>query len=206
MRVNAQTRDAHRGALLASAARAFAGEGYDGAAIDRISEAAGLAKGTIYNYFPSKRAIFEEVLRQGCRYASEAAEAVPHGASSGERLEAFVKGNLTWAFAEPAVATVLARELTGGSPETRELILDASAPCIEKVCAILREGARSGELGLPGEEREMAVTFIALTNALMLQAALGGWPRIDELPRAVTTLFLHGVTNQERRGGEHERR
>jgi AcrR family transcriptional regulator len=206
MRVNAQTRDAHRRALLASAAGAFAGEGYEGAAIDRISEAAGLAKGTIYNYFPSKRAIFEEVLRQGCRYASEAAEALPDGASSGERLEAFVNGNLTWAFAEPAVATVLARELTGGSSETRELILDASAPCIDKVCSILREGTDSGELAPPGEEREMAVTFIALANVLMLQAALGGWPRIDELPRAVTTLFLHGVTNQENRGGEHERR
>jgi len=205
MRVNAQTKDEHRRALLGSAAGAFAGEGYEGAAIDRISQAAGLAKGTIYNYFPSKRAIFEEVLRQGCRYASEAAEAVPDGASSGERLEAFVNGNLTWAFAEPAVATVLARELTGGSPETRELILDASAPCIDKVCSILRAGAGSGEFALPGEEREMAVTFIALANALMLQAAMGGWPPIAELPGAVTTLFLHGVTSHGGVGGEQGR-
>lgn len=205
MRVNAQTRAAHRGALLASGAAAFAGEGFEGAAIDRISEAAGLAKGTIYNYFPSKRAIFEEVLREGCRYASEAAEAVPDGACSAERLEAFVRGNLTWAFAEPAVATVLARELTGGSPETRELILDASAPCIEKVRSILRDATATGELALTGDEREMAVTFIALANALMLQAALGGWPRIDELPGAVTTLFLHGVSNHDSRGGNERR-
>ena len=49
MRVNAQTKDEHRRALLGSAAGAFAGEGYEGAAIDRISQAAGLAKGTIYN-------------------------------------------------------------------------------------------------------------------------------------------------------------
>jgi AcrR family transcriptional regulator len=43
--------------LLEAAAVEFAREGYVGANINRISKAAGFAKGTIYNYFPSKRAL-----------------------------------------------------------------------------------------------------------------------------------------------------
>ncbi len=43
--------------LLDAAAVEFAHEGYVGANINRISQAAGFAKGTIYNYFPSKRAL-----------------------------------------------------------------------------------------------------------------------------------------------------
>jgi AcrR family transcriptional regulator len=43
--------------LLQAATAEFAREGYAGANINRISRAAGFAKGTIYNYFPSKRAL-----------------------------------------------------------------------------------------------------------------------------------------------------
>lgn len=195
MRVNSKVRDEHRRALLASAATAFAGEGYDGAAIDRISESAGLAKGTIYNYFPSKRAIFEAVLLEACRYASDSADAVPDTAGCQERLEAFVAGNLSWAMANPALAVVLARELTAGTVQTRQLILGASEPCVEKVRSILEFGAVRGELALPSDMREMAIAFIALANALMLQASMGGWPSIGELPTSVASLFLRGVSN-----------
>jgi AcrR family transcriptional regulator len=43
--------------LLDAAIAEFSREGYNGANINRISRAAGFAKGTIYNYFPSKRAL-----------------------------------------------------------------------------------------------------------------------------------------------------
>jgi AcrR family transcriptional regulator len=46
-----------RRALLDAATAEFAQEGYSGANINRISRAGGFAKGTIYNYFPSKRAL-----------------------------------------------------------------------------------------------------------------------------------------------------
>jgi AcrR family transcriptional regulator len=41
--------------LLEAAVVEFSREGFDSANINRISEAAGLGKGTVYNYFPSKR-------------------------------------------------------------------------------------------------------------------------------------------------------
>ena len=44
-----------RQGLLAAAAVEFAREGYVGANVNRISQAAGFAKGTIYNYFKNKR-------------------------------------------------------------------------------------------------------------------------------------------------------
>ena len=43
--------------LLSAATDEFAQEGYNGANINRISLGAGFAKGTIYNYFPSKRSL-----------------------------------------------------------------------------------------------------------------------------------------------------
>lgn len=194
-RVNAAEKERHRQALLGSAAAAFAAHGFEGAAIDQISQDAGLAKGTIYNYFPSKRAAFEAVLREACALASAAVGTVPPQATTAQRLEAFVSGNLEWAMRHPALALVMARELLAGAPAERALILEASAACTEKVEEILQRGAEVGELRLPAPAGEMAIAFIALANTLLLQASYGAWPGIGSLPAAVTSLFLSGIDN-----------
>src|SRR5512142_2773113 len=52
-KVMSQTRQA----LLNAAAEEFSSQGYDQANINAISIKAGFAKGTAYNYFPSKQAL-----------------------------------------------------------------------------------------------------------------------------------------------------
>lgn len=195
MRVNEKVKAETRKALLDAAARAFATDGYHRANIDRVSQAAGLAKGTVYNYFSSKRAIFDAVLRQACTLAAESADAVPDSSSTAARLEAFVAGNLAWATDNDALALLLARELVGGEAGTRELVLEASAPCIEKVAAILQSGSERGELTLNGPAGALALTFITLANVLLLQASHGptAWPSIEQLPAVSAELFLDGL-------------
>jgi AcrR family transcriptional regulator len=67
-----------RGRLLEAAALHFAERGLQGASVDRISLAAGLAKGTVYNYFESKEQLFAAVLAEGCRRAVARYASVPH--------------------------------------------------------------------------------------------------------------------------------
>jgi AcrR family transcriptional regulator len=57
-RAMSQTRDA----LLEAAAEEFAREGFNGANINRISQSAGYAKGTVYNYFESKHALMQALI------------------------------------------------------------------------------------------------------------------------------------------------
>jgi TetR/AcrR family transcriptional repressor of mexJK operon len=45
----------------------FLHDGFRGASVDRIAAAAGVAKQTLYNHFPSKEALFEETIRVGVR-------------------------------------------------------------------------------------------------------------------------------------------
>lgn len=56
--------DARRAQLLAAARRVFAERGYHQAGVSDIIDAAGVARGTFYNYFESKRAIFQAVLEE----------------------------------------------------------------------------------------------------------------------------------------------
>jgi AcrR family transcriptional regulator len=52
---------AYRGLILDAAERVFATKGFDGAKIKDVADAAGLALGTVYVLFPSKRDVFAAV-------------------------------------------------------------------------------------------------------------------------------------------------
>ncbi|HVN28844.1 MAG TPA: TetR/AcrR family transcriptional regulator [Candidatus Binataceae bacterium] len=51
--------------ILAAGLRLFANESYQAVTMDRVAEAAGVAKGTLYLYFPSKEALYLGILSDG---------------------------------------------------------------------------------------------------------------------------------------------
>jgi AcrR family transcriptional regulator len=187
-RLTTAAREANRAALLEAGAVAIAEHGLAGARIDDISLAAGLAKGTVYNHFESKDALFRAILAEACALADHSAAEVPDDAPPAERLAAFVAGNLEWAAARPALATIFARELLAGDPETQAFLLEAAAECVHTVASILAGNVRDD---LPPER--LAVAFMCHANLLLGQHNATGWPSVEELPRLAATLFLDGA-------------
>ena len=57
--------DARRAAILAAARHVFAAKGFGDTTIDEIARAAGIAKGTVYLYFRSKRELYRAALTSG---------------------------------------------------------------------------------------------------------------------------------------------
>lgn len=57
-------RAARRADILAAALDAFASEGYGATRLDDVARAAGVAKGTLYLYFPHKQALFEAIVKE----------------------------------------------------------------------------------------------------------------------------------------------
>ena len=55
-----------RAQILLGAAKAFAADGYEGASMARIASVAGVSKGTLYNYFDSKAALFAAYVTDTC--------------------------------------------------------------------------------------------------------------------------------------------
>lgn len=53
--------------MVEAARNEFLRDGFKGASVDRIAAAAGVAKQTLYNHFPSKEALFGETIRAGTR-------------------------------------------------------------------------------------------------------------------------------------------
>jgi TetR/AcrR family transcriptional repressor of mexJK operon len=55
-----------RAQILVGAAAVFAADGYEGASMARIATVAGVSKGTLYNYFDSKAALFTAYVGETC--------------------------------------------------------------------------------------------------------------------------------------------
>jgi AcrR family transcriptional regulator len=52
--------------IVAGAAAVFMRDGYEGASMSQIAAAANVSKGTLYNYFPGKEALFAAFVRENC--------------------------------------------------------------------------------------------------------------------------------------------
>lgn len=63
-RIVGEMEPARRRLLLATAAREFAGAGYERASLNRIIRACQMSKSSFYHYFDSKQALFDTVVRE----------------------------------------------------------------------------------------------------------------------------------------------
>jgi AcrR family transcriptional regulator len=200
MRVSSEQKQVHRTRLLEAAAAEFATAGVDGANVNRISLAAGLAKGTIYNYFASKRELFLAVVGEATAQAAAGGESVADDASTAERLQAMLASDVDWVRAHEDFARVLVREALAGDPRFQPEILAAAAPFVERVSEIIADGVERGEIRDDLAVEQLAIWFSGLCElAVSLSWGAGdGWPQLDEIPELVTSLFLRGAAGPER--------
>ena len=75
MALRSRRKDARPGEIVAAALASFAERGYAATKLEDVAAAAGISKGTIYLYFPTKEDLFRAVVRQAVLPNLEAAEA-----------------------------------------------------------------------------------------------------------------------------------
>jgi len=146
--------------LLDAATAEFAREGYNGANINRISRAAGFAKGTIYNYFPSKRALMLALIDLiAASHHQFLAEQVREEEDPVRRLQRFFQAGFEWIIHNLSQGQVMLTMLNGPDAEFKlrmwqgyqamhQLIIeDILAPGLERdVFRQLDPGATAGLL------------------------------------------------------------
>ena len=190
-RVSEETKQMTRARLLAAAAEEFGRVGLDGANIDAISIAAGFAKGTIYNYFPSKEALFLAVVEEAVGQATAAGSA-PDEAAAWERLQATLAGFCAWAGEHDLFARVLVRECLMGTPGLYPRVIGAEAPLVRELEAILRQGSARGELRDDVPAELLARAIAGLTDLALVEHWVSddSRPSLEAIPELVLTLLL----------------
>jgi AcrR family transcriptional regulator len=73
--------------ILDAASTVFLQQGFAGASLERIAEAAGAGKATLYSRYPSKEALFAEVVKRNCERCLRPVFEAPQSSSLSEQLE-----------------------------------------------------------------------------------------------------------------------
>jgi AcrR family transcriptional regulator len=120
--------------LLQAAAEEFASEGYAGANINRISRTAGFAKGTIYNYFPSKRALMLSLIDETAKaHVDFIIERVQEVEDPACRLERFFETGFAFIPTHLAQSRVMVNNIYGPDAEFKAHMFQAYQPLFQFV-------------------------------------------------------------------------
>ena len=178
--------------LLEAATDEFARQGYDGANINRISRAAGFAKGTIYNYFPSKRALMLALIDTiAASHLRFVAGQVRQEEDPVRRLERFFEAGFEWITDNLYQGRVLITTLNGPDAEFKAHLGQAYLPMHQLVGGdILAAGMECGVF------RQVD---LGSTAALLMTLYLGLGSTVDEqgrsrlAPERIADFVLHGL-------------
>ncbi len=159
--------------ILDAARRVFARDGFNGATMDNIAEAAGLAKGTLYLYFQSKRDVYLAALKQGFAALNEETtrnlDAAP---TASAKLRAFITTRVRYAEAHRDFIQIYYAQLGNVGPgalsEFRQLYLDQA----KALTAVLAQAVEQSHIR-PLRTDTAAVMIFEMTRALIMQRLLG---------------------------------
>jgi AcrR family transcriptional regulator len=178
--------------LLEAATAEFAREGYNGANINRISRAAGFAKGTIYNYFPSKRALMLELIDMIAQsHHDSIAEQVQQEEDPVRRLGRFFQAGSEWISNNLSQGKVMLTLLNGPDAEFRLRMWEGYQPMHQLIMdEILIPGMRDGVFR---QEDPTRAAGLLMTLYLGIGSAVDKEGRSRLAPEWITEFVLKGL-------------
>ncbi len=172
--------------ILEAAATVFAARGYAQATGDEIAEAAGVSKGTLYNYFESKQELFTQLfLSSVAEDEATIDEVVSRSTSARAKLEAVIghwfqqfsryheMGRLVLEF----WSTAAAEEEDGTFTQALQEMYGRYR---ERMTKIFKQGEASGEFELVYGPAMAAAVVLALFDGLGLHSMMGLGVKMDE--------------------------
>ena len=165
-------RSATRRRLCEAATRLMAEQGFSSTTVEEIAEHAGVAKGTVFDNFANKTAIFEELLRQGVeqlaaalRQAAE--ETLKDGGSRIDALDAMIRAGLLHIDRHPDFTRLYVAEQWRTNRAWHATLLAVRSRSVSVVEEVLREGIAEGELS---GALDVPVTASALVGMVLVAA------------------------------------
>lgn len=178
--------------LMDTALEEFAARGFDGAKVDRIVRRAGVNKAMLYYHFPSKAALYLEILREQFGALGEAvADARQPGLTPEAELRRFIEIIAREAIGRPRFPAIWLREIAEGGRHLDETVVLALRRVLETLAAILQDGRRTGAFVAANP----LVTQISVVAPVMFFAASAPFrARLTRLvPSAIPTPSLNDV-------------
>lgn len=189
-------KEAKKELIFKAAAEVFSSRGYHQATMSEIAAAAGIGKGTIYEYFPSKLQMFQQMLIKGMDtyYASFDAQELKRQ-SVRERLRIIMEGHIEFCRRHSQITRLFFWETGVQDEEVKAWMLQMRKEKEEKLQSLLVDGITSGELR-EHDPYVMALMISGVIGSIWAPLVLDGWD-IGAAPLAEMLVdnIMNGIKN-----------
>lgn len=182
--------------ILAAAEIVFAEHGFFYAKVSQIAKEAGVADGTIYNYFKSKDdlliSLFEVRMTQVCQAMNET---IAGDEACTDKLRSFIRTHLALVHEHPSLAEVLTVELRQSSKFMKEHSNPMFAEYLKILANVIADGQAKGEFDSAVPAPLAARAIFGMVDELALAWLLGEDEKFDIVRAAdwVGSLILKGL-------------
>ena len=147
--------------LLTAASEAVAQHGYDKANVNTIAAEAGFSIGTFYNYFPTKRALMEALIREiSQKHVAAILGAVTPDMDPNRQVVLFFEAGFDFIRDHLTQARAIFNTLNGPDEAFKAQLFEAYQPLFSLLAEVLARGTATGVFCHP--DLESAVRLIML--------------------------------------------
>ena len=182
--------------ILAAARTVFAEKGYQDATMDEIAERAGVAKGTLYSYFPSKRDVYvAELSRGSAELLDLTRKAIESPGDTRAKIHRFIHGRLE--FLDSHLEFFQIYQLEFGQV-THPAFVSEQFRCtygqqLQMLEGLLSTAAERGEIR-PLPAGVLATGIYEMTRGLLLRRVLGmARGSVEAEAEALSDLLWKGI-------------
>ncbi|WP_106964997.1 TetR/AcrR family transcriptional regulator [Amycolatopsis orientalis] len=171
--VDPEKHAAKRRAILDAAAICFARNGFEKTSTADICRAAGISSGSLFHYFPSKRAVFVGIFEADTTENEELLAAAAEMADPWEAVLAVVE-RMSAAIVLPGVVRLIleAAAQAARDPEFNELIRSNDDLLRVGLTGLIERGVHTGRLSPMLSPADAGNWVVALVDALLSRASL----------------------------------
>ena len=185
--------------ILAAALDVFSQDGFRGATIDRIAEAAGMSKPNLLYYFRSKDEIYRVVLDRLLDTWLAPLRALDAAGDPMREIADYIDRKLEMARDYPRESRLFAGEIMRGAPILDDVLSGLLKALVDEKCAVIRGWVAAGKIA-EHDPRHLLFAIWSTTQHYadfdtQIQAVLGedGADRFTDAARFLEHLFLDGL-------------
>lgn len=190
-----ERRQKRAGEILAAAQQVFLEKGFAGTAVSEIASRAGIVEGLVFSYFPTKRDLLHEVLRE---MYEPLIQDVEDGFTRIQGLRArlrFIIWRHVRVYVEtPGLAKLVLHEVRTGPEYDSSGLHDLQVRYTRFVRLALEEAVRDGEISSEVDAEAARAMLYGGLEHLMWPVLFGGQRvNVDAVVDRYTILMLHGL-------------
>lgn len=188
--------DFRRVSILDAAREVFSEHGYEATSMDLIATAAGVAKGTLYLYYPAKAAIYSAAVMEGLQeLANQTTAVLESGLDIREVLRSFLLTRLRYFETHADFFRIYSAEvgnLGGGATRIRQEYLRLHELQVDLLATALQAAARAGQIRKV-DPRAVATAALDLSHGLVVRHVRNPSQRAVSDVETVTDLLWRGL-------------